>query len=107
SASELEVSLNYTQDLGLRVKDNGAGIETAVLTEGKQGHFGLRGMRERTTRIDSKLTLNSAPNSGTEITLVVPGSVIYRKPSATRLAKLKSFFGRRDFNHESVNRLQV
>src|SRR6185503_13314218 len=76
SASELEVALTYAQDLTLRVSDNGSGIEAAVLTEGKQGHFGLQGMRERAERIGSKLTLIST-TSGTELTLVVPGNVIF------------------------------
>ncbi len=100
-ASELEVSLNYAQDLTLRVSDNGTGMETTIVTSGKEGHFGLRGMRERAERIGSKFTLNSAPNSGTEMTLIVPGSVIYRKPGTARIARLKLFFGRRDITDES------
>ena len=100
SASELEVSLSFAQDLSLRVKDNGAGIEPAVVAEGREGHFGLRGMRERAQRIGSKFTLNSTRNSGTDITLVVPGNVIYRTPNATRFAKLKFFHGRRDVTDE-------
>lgn len=96
SASELNVSLNYAQNLTLRVNDNGIGIETAILAEGKEGHFGLQGMRERAERIGSKLTLVSSPKSGTEMTLVVPGSVIFRKARATRFERIKTFFGRRD-----------
>jgi len=79
SANELEIALTYAQDLTLRVSDNGRGIEATVLTEGKKGHFGLQGMRERAERIGSKLTLVSSPDSGTEMTLVVPGNVIFRK----------------------------
>jgi signal transduction histidine kinase/ligand-binding sensor domain-containing protein len=96
SASELEVSLNYAQDLILSVNDNGVGIEPAVVLEGKDGHFGLRGMRERAERIGSKLTIASSPNSGTEMRLVVPGNVIFRKASATRFERIKTFLGRRD-----------
>ena len=92
SASKLEVALDYARDLTLRVKDNGVGIPATVLTDGKAGHFGLQGMRERAERIQSKLTLVSSPDSGTEITLVVPGNVVFRKSSATRLDKLKTFF---------------
>jgi nitrate/nitrite-specific signal transduction histidine kinase len=77
----------------MQVKDNGAGIETAVLTDGKAGHFGLQGMRERAQRIGSKFTLNSAPNSGTEMTLVVPGNVIFRKARTTLFERIKTFFG--------------
>jgi len=93
SASELEVSLSYAQDLTLRVKDNGAGIDPAVVTEGREGHFGLQGMRERAERINSKFTLNSAPDSGTEITLIVPGNVVFRKASTSLLEKIKTLSG--------------
>jgi len=93
SASELDVHLNYADDLTLQINDNGGGIEPAIVSKGKAGHFGLQGMRERAERIGSKLTLISSPNAGTTITLVVPGNVIYRKKSATRLDKIKSFFG--------------
>jgi len=95
SASELTVSLNYAQDLTLRVNDDGVGIEPAVVAGGKDGHFGLRGMRERAERIGSKLTLNSSPRSGTEMRLVVPGNVIFRKAHATRFERIKTFLGRR------------
>ena len=93
SASELEVSINCAQDLTLRVNDNGCGIDPVISAEGKAGHFGLQGMRERAKRIGSKLMLNSSPNSGTAITLVVPGNIVFRNGSATRFEKIKSFFG--------------
>ena len=93
AASQVEVDLRYAQDLTLRVSDNGCGIDPVVAAEGKTGHFGLQGMRERAKRIGSKLTLNSSPDSGTAITLVVPGNVIFRNESVTRFEKIKTFFG--------------
>lgn len=104
SASQLEVSVSYAQDLTLRVSDNGIGMEAAVLTEGRAGHFGLQGMRERAERIGSKLRLVSSPNSGTEMTLVVPGNVIFRKPSATQLDKIKTYFRLRKRSSDSDGR---
>ena len=92
SASELQITLTYAQDLALRVNDNGSGIDQAIITQGKAGHFGLQGMRERAERIGSKFTLVSSPDSGTEMTLVVPGNVIFRKASATRFKRIKTFF---------------
>ncbi len=73
----LEVMLEYAHDLTLRVSDNGGGIDSEIVEQGKDGHFGLRGMRERAERIDSKFTLDSSPDSGTVITLVVPGRVAF------------------------------
>lgn len=78
-AGKLEVMLEYAHDLTLRVSDNGVGIESAVVEQGKDGHFGLRGMRERAERIGAKFTLDSSPNSGTAITLVVPGRIAFHK----------------------------
>jgi signal transduction histidine kinase/ligand-binding sensor domain-containing protein len=78
-ASRLEVELRYEQDLFLRVKDNGVGIDGVVMSQGKDEHFGLQGMRERATRIGGKLTLVSSPAAGTEVILTVPGSIVFRK----------------------------
>jgi signal transduction histidine kinase len=78
-ATRLEVLLSYAQDLTVRVSDNGVGIDPAVLAKGKEGHYGLQGMRERAERIGARLTVVSSPSSGTEITTSVPGSIVFRK----------------------------
>ncbi len=83
-ASQLEVELRYAHDLTLRVNDNGVGIDPVIADSGKNGHFGLQGMRERTSRIGGKLTLGSSSSSGTEIRLMVPGGIVFRKTMATR-----------------------
>ena len=91
--SRLEVVLTYSQDLAVRVSDNGVGIDPTVAYKGKEGHFGLQGMRERAARIDSKLRVVSDENSGTEVTVVIPGGIVFRKASATRFEKIKNIFG--------------
>jgi ligand-binding sensor domain-containing protein len=83
-ASRLEIELRYARDLTLRVDDNGTGIDPGIADTGKNGHFGLQGMRERAARIGGKLTLVSSSNSGTEIKLVVPGRIIFRKMPGQR-----------------------
>ena len=83
-ASRLQVELRYADDLALRVLDNGTGIDPAIADRGKDGHFGLQGMRERAARIGGKLTLVSSSNSGTEISLVVPGGIIFREKMPVR-----------------------
>jgi signal transduction histidine kinase len=50
-----------------------------VASQGKEGHFGLQGMRERASRIMAKLIVETSSATGTEIKLLVPGSIIYRK----------------------------
>ncbi len=74
----LALRLEYAHDLTLRVGDNGVGIDSEVAEKGKEGHFGLRGMRERAERIGAKFSLASSADSGTVIILVVPGRVAFR-----------------------------
>jgi ligand-binding sensor domain-containing protein len=78
-ATRLQVELRYEQDLYLRVKDNGVGIDSVVLSQGKDEHFGLQGMKERAARIGGKLTLVSTPTCGTDVVITVPGIIVFRK----------------------------
>jgi signal transduction histidine kinase len=82
-ATRLEVELRYAHDLTLCVRDNGVGIDPAIASKGKEGHFGLRGMRERAARIGAQLTIQSSATSGTEMTVVVPGRIVFRKSNKT------------------------
>jgi signal transduction histidine kinase/streptogramin lyase len=74
----LKVELTYAQDLSLRVYDDGIGIDVNIVHRGKPGHFGLRSMRERAARIVGKFSVASSAGAGTNITLTVPGGIIYR-----------------------------
>jgi signal transduction histidine kinase len=82
-ASRIDVALEYGHDLTLRISDNGIGIDGAVTETGREGHFGLRGMRERAERIGAKFTLVSGPQTGTAIALVVPSRIAFAQPDAT------------------------
>jgi signal transduction histidine kinase len=93
SGSKLQVELKYGQNLALRVADNGVGIDSNIVDRGKDGHFGLQGMRERANRIGGKLTLVSSPASGTEIKLVVPGGIVFQQTMRVRqtlLARIRA-----------------
>ena len=78
-ATRIEVQLGYDQqNFELRVRDDGKGIDPKFLSdEGLPGHFGLHGMRERAEKIGGKFTVWSAPASGTEVVLSVPGATAY------------------------------
>jgi ligand-binding sensor domain-containing protein len=53
-------------------------MDTAVLSShGLEGHYGLRGMRERATLIKGKLAVWSEVDEGTEVELRVPASAAY------------------------------
>ena len=90
--SRLEVEVRYARDLTVRIVDDGVGIEPAIADVGKDGHFGLQGMRERAPGIGAKLTVVSSPGCGTEIVVVVPGRVIFRKQAATPLDRMRAMF---------------
>ena len=78
SATQLVIELRYSQELTLCVSDNGIGINPSISDKGRNGHFGLLGMRERAERIRGKLTLLTS-TSGTEVKLVVPGNIIFQR----------------------------
>jgi signal transduction histidine kinase len=98
-AGRLEVELKYAHELAVRVSDNGAGIDPADLEKGKEGHFGLPGMRERAGRIGAKLSLVSSAAGGTEITIVVPGSIVFPKLKTPQSVSIRSILKR--MNHTS------
>lgn len=84
-AGRIEVELTYGIDeLRLRVRDDGCGIDPAILAAGSRpGHWGLSGMRERAERIGAALELRRNAMQGTEVELRVPGTVAYRTPQGT------------------------
>jgi ligand-binding sensor domain-containing protein/signal transduction histidine kinase len=94
-ATRVQVELRYAQDLVVRVSDNGVGIDPAVVEKGKDGHFGLPGMRERAARIAAKLTVVSSATSGTEITVIVPGRMVFRKRSMAPAEMMKRLLKRK------------
>jgi signal transduction histidine kinase len=78
-ARQIEVDLHYDEmQFQLWIRDDGKGIDPKILGgEGRAGHFGLRGMRERANRIGGTLTIRSEPNSGTQVQLNIPAAKAY------------------------------
>jgi signal transduction histidine kinase len=78
SGSRIEVAVERARDvLRVRVRDDGRGIDPEVLRSGRDGHWGLSGMRERAERIGGSLRVWSRPGAGTEVELSVPGHVAF------------------------------
>jgi signal transduction histidine kinase/ligand-binding sensor domain-containing protein len=76
--SNVEVEMSYSKaEFCLRVRDDGVGIEPSVVQQGKEGHWGLSGMRERAQKIGGKLSIWTNHGVGTEIELTVPARVAY------------------------------
>jgi signal transduction histidine kinase len=87
-ADNLEVELEYAADqMTVLVRDNGCGIDPQVLRTGRDGHWGLSGMRERAERIGAKFRVMSAASAGTEVELCIPGRIAF-KPQPLDEAKL-------------------
>jgi len=84
-ASNIELELEYASTyLRLLVRDNGSGIDPQVVRQGREGHWGLSGMRERAERIGAKFRVLSGASIGTEIELSVPGHIAFQFASSTR-----------------------
>jgi ligand-binding sensor domain-containing protein/signal transduction histidine kinase len=74
-AQKIEVELNFLEDaLWLTVRDTGQGFDVAEALS--DGHFGLRGMRERIHRFDGKFEIESAPHHGTCVNVQIPRAAI-------------------------------
>ncbi|HEY2400349.1 MAG TPA: two-component regulator propeller domain-containing protein [Steroidobacteraceae bacterium] len=78
-AQHIEAEIDYGDILfTLRVRDDGIGIEPAVLNRGRRsGHFGLQGMRERSERAGGTLKVWSQRDTGTEVEVTIPAAVAY------------------------------
>jgi signal transduction histidine kinase len=78
SANRIEVEVEYaSRQLRVTVRDDGIGIDPHILHSGREGHWGLIGIRERSKRIGATLRLRSRTGAGTEVDLTVPGSIAF------------------------------
>jgi signal transduction histidine kinase len=84
-ANKIEADITYSPRLlRLRIRDDGKGIDPKLLDAGRDGHWGLRGMRERAEQIGAQLDIWSETGAGTEVELRVPGSVAYGTEGSAR-----------------------
>jgi signal transduction histidine kinase len=88
-ANKIEADITYGDNLlRLRIRDNGKGIDPKLLVAGRDGHWGLPGMRERAEQIGAQLDIWSEAGAGTEIDLRIPGSVAYGRSSGHGVFRL-------------------
>ena len=86
-AKKIEVEIRYdAQELRIRFRDDGIGIDPKVLNEGaRAGHWGLPGVRERAKLAGAQLDFWSEAGAGTEVQVTVPASVAYAKSPEARV----------------------
>jgi signal transduction histidine kinase/ligand-binding sensor domain-containing protein len=95
-AQRIEVEIRYDErQLRVRVRDDGKGIDPILIrADGREGHFGLHGMRERAKLIGGSLTLWSELDSGTEVELSIPAARAYTRASKGHGSLLEKFFAK-------------
>ncbi len=73
AATQVVVAFVYgATGLDVTIRDNGSGFVQPTLHEAPDGHWGLRGMRERAELTGGTLTVMSQPSAGTQIELHIP-----------------------------------
>lgn len=72
-ATEAIITLDYgAQNVILTITDNGIGFVVNQQAGPQEGHFGLLGITERTSRLRGKISLTSEPGTGTTIQAMIP-----------------------------------
>lgn len=72
-ATEAVITLDYgAQNVILTITDNGVGFVVNQQAGPREGHFGLLGITERTSRLRGKISLTSEPGKGTTIQAMIP-----------------------------------
>lgn len=88
-ANQVETEIAYgDRAFRLRIRDDGQGIPPQLMEEGRPGHYGLAGMRERAKQIGGELSIWSGASAGTEIELTLAGSIAYVAPAGRPLLRL-------------------
>jgi signal transduction histidine kinase len=94
-SKNIDVHLEYGPScLRILVRDEGCGIDGQVLESGRDGHWGLSGMRERADRIGARLRVFSRPGGGTEVELRVPSEIAFESGSSSSASKWLTRFKR-------------
>ena len=71
-ATEVIISMNCDEEsIMIEIRDNGIGFDPSE-ADGRSGHYGLVGMRERARLYGGSLTIESQPSQGTTLKIQLP-----------------------------------
>jgi signal transduction histidine kinase len=81
NGQHIEAIVTYgSSNLSVQIRDDGRGMPRCGKEDaGAEGHFGLRGMRERAAELRATLNIETAEGAGTTVRLVAPSKAAYRK----------------------------
>ena len=90
-ASLVSIVLNYGRgSFSAEFSDDGRGIDPDVLRRGgRDGHFGLPGMRERARKIGADFDLANRPGAGMAISMRIAGARAYTGPEGGRRMRVR------------------
>ncbi len=72
-ATRIELHLSAAENLlRLHIQDNGCGFDSSTETQGKPGHFGCVGIRERARKIGANAEWRSQAGKGTCVIITLP-----------------------------------
>jgi ligand-binding sensor domain-containing protein/signal transduction histidine kinase len=99
-AHSIETEIEYGEALlRLRFRDDGTGIDPRVIERGgRQGHWGIVGMKERAKQMGAQLDVWSRPGAGTEVELRLPAKIAYETSNGR--VRFRLFRRKAGMNHE-------
>ncbi len=98
-ANDIEVQVEYANAFfRVLVSDDGCGINPQILDAGREGHWGLPGMHERSQKIGATLKLRSRMGAGTEVELTIPGAIAFDGDTRTPWSKWRYWPARERFD---------
>jgi signal transduction histidine kinase len=87
NAQRVQIRLLFVQDgLMLRIIDDGSGFSPEMVDH--HDHYGLKIVEERTKQLNGKVTIQSQPNVGTQVSVYLPLKPEMTTASATPLSDL-------------------
>ena len=72
-AKKIQLELSFdTDEICLRIRDDGCGFVSEGLSQEMAGHFGLLGMKERADKVGGSFNVVSQPELGTQVIVKAP-----------------------------------